>query len=270
MNNLTGAGKMADKNAAEEKIRNLEVMVASLNELLTVQEKVVGGQFEQIRQDEDALRESRERYRSLVETISDWVWEVDENGIYTYSNPRVFDQIGYTPDEVLGKTPFDFMLPEEVTRVGEIFGRIIDSRKPFSSLENGARHRDGHTVVLETSGVPLFDQDGQFVGYRGIDRDITERKKAEDALRESNDRFIAFIKEAAMRLKNPMEVIEENISMIIGEIEKGRFEGPEILLQLKIQLKNMEQIRQNIIELNKAIVDRSGDFSEASRQFLIE
>lgn len=269
MKNFTGAGE-TDRKSTEEKIRNLEVMVASLNELITEQEKVVSEQFEEIQQEEEALSESRERYRSLVETISDWVWEVDENGVYTYSNPRVFDQLGYTPDEIVGKTPFDFMLPEEVARVGEIFGRIIESRKSFSSLENAARHRDGHTVILETGGVPLFDQNGEFTGYRGIDRDITERKLAEEALRESNERFIIFIKEAAMRLKNPMEVIEENISLIIGEIEKGSFEGPEILLQLRIQLKNMEQIRQNIIELNKAIVDRSGDFSEASRQFLTE
>ena len=261
---------MMKKNTAEERISNHEMTVTSLKELLAGQEKVAGEKFGRILQEVESLMESRERYRSLVEIISDWVWEVDENGVYTYSNPRVFDQLGYTPDEVLGKTPFDFMLPEEVSRVGEIFGRIIESQKPFSSLENGARHKDGHIVILETSGVPLFDHDGHFTGYRGIDRDITDRKLAEEALMESNERFITFIKEAAMRLKNPMEVIEENISLVIGEIEKDSCQSPEILLQLRIQLKNMEQIRQNIIELNKAIVDRSDDFSEASRHFLTE
>nr|WP_321352764.1 hypothetical protein [uncultured Methanoregula sp.] len=95
-------------------------------------------------------------------------------------------------------------------------------------------------------------------------------RQDELALKESNDRFLAFIKEAAMRLKNPMEVVEQNISLVVEDIERGQFENSDILLQLKIQIRNLEQIRQNIIELNKVIVNRSGDFSEASRKFLTE
>ncbi|MFA4876008.1 MAG: hypothetical protein WC586_01215 [Methanoregula sp.] len=95
-------------------------------------------------------------------------------------------------------------------------------------------------------------------------------RKDEIALKESNERFIAFIKEAAMRLKNPMEVVEQNISLVIDDVERGQFDNRDILLQLKIQIRNLEQIRKNIIELNKAIVDRSGDFSESSRKFLTE
>nr|WP_319375901.1 hypothetical protein [uncultured Methanoregula sp.] len=95
-------------------------------------------------------------------------------------------------------------------------------------------------------------------------------RQDELALKESNDRFLAFIKEAAMRLKNPMEVVEQNISLVVEDIERGQFDNQDVLLQLKIQIRNLEQIRQNIIELNKVIVNRSGDFSEASRKFLTE
>lgn len=259
-----------ENDSTTEKITNLEAMVNSLSELLAVQETVVGKQSERIRKDEVALRESEGRYRSLVETTSDWVWEVDENGAYTYVSPQVFDLIGYTPEEVLGKTPFDFMPPEEAARVGGTFGSIIVSRKLFSSLENANRHKDGHIVVLETSGVPAFRPDGTFSGYRGIDRDITGRKRDEEALKESNDRFITFIKEAAMRLKNPMEVVEQNISIVVDDVERGQFDNSDVSLQLKIQIRNLEQIRQNIIELNKVIVDHSGNLSEASRKFLTE
>ena len=66
---------------------------------------------------EEALRESQEKFRSLVETTSDWIWELDLNGIYTYVSQKVKDLLGYTPDEVLGKTPFDLMLSEEAERV---------------------------------------------------------------------------------------------------------------------------------------------------------
>jgi PAS domain S-box-containing protein len=142
-----------------------------------------------LRESAEALRVSREHFRELVETTSDWLWEIDENGGYAYASPRVRELLGYEPEEVLGRTPFDLMPPEEARRVAEVFAPIIARRSPFASLENTNRHRDGHTVVLETNGIPLFDAAGKFRGYRGIDRDITERKRMEEALRASEERF---------------------------------------------------------------------------------
>jgi len=92
--------------------------------------------------------------------------------------------------------------------------------------------------------------------------------KDEAALKESNERFLIFIKEAAMRLKNPLEVVEENLATLLDDIEHGETECANVSLQLKVQIRNLEQIRKNIIELNKAIVERSGDLSEASKEFL--
>jgi PAS domain S-box-containing protein len=127
---------------------------------------------------ENMLWESRQRFLSLVETTSDWIWEVDTEGVYTYSNQKVKDILGYDRLEILGRTPFDFMPPDEAKNVIKIFRRITKSRKPFSRLENVNFHRDGREVVLESSGVPIFDERGEYLGYRGIDRDITMRKLA--------------------------------------------------------------------------------------------
>ena len=131
---------------------------------------------------EQALRESEEQFRKLVEHASDWVWEVNEQGIYTYAGPEVRDILGYAPEEVLGKSPFDLMPPNEAKRVAEIFAPISEARGPFALLENVNLHKDGHRVILEASGTPIFDSQGVFRGYCGIDRDITERKWAEEAL----------------------------------------------------------------------------------------
>jgi len=95
-------------------------------------------------------------------------------------------------------------------------------------------------------------------------------RQNKEAIRESNDRFLAFIKEAAMRLKNPLEVVEENLAIVVNDIEHGESEPGTVSLQLRIQIKNLEQIRKNIIELNKAIVDHSGELSDASKKFLTE
>jgi PAS domain S-box-containing protein len=131
------------------------------------------------RRDESALRESEARFRSLVETTTDWIWEIDENSAYTYASPKVRELLGYEPEEILGKTPFDLMLPEEGKRLAEQFEVIKASRASFSGIENVNLHKDEHHVIIETSAMPVFASDGRFCGYRGINRDITARKKLE-------------------------------------------------------------------------------------------
>ena len=171
-------------------------------QLITDAEGNVAGSFgittdiTEHRRVEEALRESEERFRALTESTSDFVWEVDLDGVYTYASPKVKDLLGYKPKEILGKTPFDFMPPEEAKRVEEAFRASVESRTPFAALDNINMHKDGRLVVLETSGVPFFSDDGRLCGYRGIDRDITERKRAVDALQESEERFRSLVENA--------------------------------------------------------------------------
>ncbi|QWV94977.1 PAS domain-containing protein [Geomonas oryzisoli] len=124
---------------------------------------------------ETALRESEQRFKTLVEVTSDWVWEVNAEGVYTYASPKVYDLLGYAPEEVLGKTPFDFMPRREADRLLMIFGELAARREPFHNVENLNLRKDGREVLLETSAVPIFDVHGAFAGFRGIDRDITHR-----------------------------------------------------------------------------------------------
>jgi PAS domain S-box-containing protein len=135
------------------------------------------------------LAESEERYRQLTERINEWVWEVDQHGIYTYASPKVEALLGYRPDEVIGKSPLDFMPPDEADRVSQEFNRYRQQKAAFDRLENINIKKDGQRIVLETSGSPIFDQDGKLVGYLGTDRDITDRKQAEQASQESEGRL---------------------------------------------------------------------------------
>lgn len=134
---------------------------------------------------EEALVESEEKFRSLVEQTNDWVWETDKNGVFTYVNPRVCEIVGYKPEEILGKTTFDFMSSEEVKRFGEVVSSFISIQKPYFRLEKTLIHRDGRLVVFETSGAPIVDNNGALHGYRGIARDVTERKKIEEELQKA-------------------------------------------------------------------------------------
>lgn len=135
---------------------------------------------------EKALRESEAKFRALVEATSDWILEIDEHGVYTYSSPQVYDLLGYAAEEIIGKSLFDLMQPDEATRVKNFFSAIAGEKKPFRLLENANLHKDGRIVYLESSGVPVLDSQGVFRGYRGINRDVTERKQAERELQRLN------------------------------------------------------------------------------------
>jgi PAS domain S-box-containing protein len=132
----------------------------------------------------ELLHQSEERFLTLVETSSDWVWEINENMIYTYSSPKVKDIAGYKPSEIIGKTPFELLPERQAQRMARAFHIITSRREPFYNLESLHVHKNGHLIVVETNAAPIFDLDGEFRGYRGISRDITDRKRVEKSLKE--------------------------------------------------------------------------------------
>ncbi|MBP7694266.1 MAG: PAS domain S-box protein, partial [Anaerolineales bacterium] len=139
---------------------------------------------------EAELQDSRARYRDLLETVEDWIWEIDLHERYTYASPRVRDMLGYEPAEIVGRTPYDFMAtPAEADRVRALIHTWQSGAAALTSVENTCRHRTGRLVVVETSLRPFYNAAGQLRGYRGVDRDVTARKRAEDALRASEARF---------------------------------------------------------------------------------
>ena len=122
---------------------------------------------------EEALRKSEEKYRSLVENISDGLWETDGNLAFTYLSPRSLDLLGYDPEQVLGKTPYDLLAQEDLERVTGIIRPIEHAKKPFSLIQFEMLHADGHRVLIEVSGNPAFDEYGEFRGYTGIVRNVS-------------------------------------------------------------------------------------------------
>ncbi len=187
----------------------------------------------------DELHDSEERFRTLVETSSDWIWEVDARGVYTYASPKVRDLLGYAPEEVIGRTPFDLMPPDEAKRIRRAFDDIAAAQQPFERLENVNLHKDGREAVLETSGVPVFDREGSLVGYRGIDRDITERKRADAALSKSEARFRRLAENAPdmiYRLRllptRGFEYVNPTLSDITGYSPEDCYHDPDFDLKL--------------------------------------
>ncbi|MCE5335054.1 MAG: PAS domain S-box protein [Desulfobacteraceae bacterium] len=160
---------------------------------------------------EHELRESEQRFRALVETTSDWVWEMDVDNRYTYVSPKIKDLLGYECHEMIGKTPFYLMPESESEPLAKAFAEIKASRKSFMNLENINYHRDGSRVILETSGVPIFTASGDFAGYRGIDRDITARKSADEALARAHEALEERVVERTSQLTQANEALGAEI-----------------------------------------------------------
>jgi formate hydrogenlyase transcriptional activator len=134
----------------------------------------------------EAFRASEERFRDVTFSMADWVWEVDENGVYTYCSAKGLDLLG----QVIGKRPFDFMPPDEARRVAAIFAEIASNKAPIKDLENWNITRSGEGICFLTNGIPILDEKGELKGYRGVDKDITRRKRMEEALKKS-ERLLA-------------------------------------------------------------------------------
>ncbi|AFL73694.1 PAS domain S-box protein [Thiocystis violascens] len=128
------------------------------------------------------LRATRQRFQDIVDASADWVWEVDIQGRYTYVSDGVKAVLGYSPAEILGRSAFELMPTEEGRRVAAEFSNIVARRMSFRDLENINLHRDGRLLYIHTTGVPILEADGKLLGYRGLDRDVTERRLAEQEL----------------------------------------------------------------------------------------
>ncbi len=139
---------------------------------------------------EKALQESEERFRQVAENSWEWIWEVDANGLYTYASPVVEGILGYKAEELVGKKHFyDLFHPEDREELKKAAFQGFAEKSPFHEFFNRNVHKNGNTVWLSTSGVPIVDDKGNLLGYRGSDTNITERKLAEKALQESEEKW---------------------------------------------------------------------------------
>lgn len=149
----------------------------------------------------ESLRDSMKRFQDLSERTSDWIFEVDPEGRIVYSNAVVKDILGYRVDEVIG-TPLYALFPErnKVIARHRIL-KFMEARKPAVSIEQKLRHKNGHDVIIESNAVPFYSKNGDLQGYRGIHRDISARRRAEQIIRESEEKFRRIFEESPIGIE---------------------------------------------------------------------
>jgi len=149
------------------------------------------------KQAEDALRESENRLRTIVEGTQALLANVDAKGHFTYANSATARAVGYaSPEELIGKSYLHFIHPEDRQQVLDTFIKQVNTRQPSTMQEFRITDTEGKTKWFSFLSTLAF-KDGQFVGQSGVAQDITDHKQAEDALRESEERFKALFEKSA-------------------------------------------------------------------------
>ncbi|MGD8241747.1 MAG: PAS domain S-box protein [Desulfobacterales bacterium] len=140
----------------------------------------VATDISELKQAEVAFRESEEKYRTILESIEEGYYEVDLAGNMTFFNESLCNITGYSADELLGMNNRQYMSAETAQEFYRIFNRVYHTGQPASAVDWETIRKDGQINVLEISISPIRDPEGKPTGFRGIARDITERKKAEE------------------------------------------------------------------------------------------
>lgn len=148
------------------------------------------------RKAEQALRESERRFRDVAGAASDWFWEMDETLRFTYISDRFFEAMKVRPEAVLGRTRQDIIGEAHVAAAASTWQAHLEdlaSHRPFRDFTYAVTGDDGRTRYMVLAGVPVLDDEGQFLGYRGTGTDITDLKLAEEAIRRSQESFSAIL-----------------------------------------------------------------------------
>jgi diguanylate cyclase (GGDEF)-like protein/PAS domain S-box-containing protein len=148
------------------------------------------------RRAEAALKHSEQRFRDVSEAVGEFIWETDENDAFTFATDDVAFVLGYTAEELMGRTPAIFIPEDHAADFTAWRHSLYSDRKPFAKVELHCVTKEGLHIWLQSSGVPYFDESGDFRGYRGADMNITDRKATENAIKASERKLRALAESA--------------------------------------------------------------------------
>ncbi|MBI2855310.1 MAG: PAS domain S-box protein, partial [Chloroflexi bacterium] len=172
----------------------------------------------ELAESEGALRRSEARFRDLVENTNDFIWEMDAQGRYTYCSPSVVSLLGYAPQDLLGRSALEFMAAGEAERLGRQLLPLISSERPYHNFVCCFQGKAGALVHMECSGNPAYDELGHFKGYRGVDRNITERMQRE----EERARHAVELEKAFHNLQDTQQQLIQSAKLAsLGELVAG-------------------------------------------------
>ena len=176
------------------------------------------------KQTEEALRESEERYRTILSSIEDSYFEVNQRGDITYFNEAFSEITGYPPDELMGMKNDKYLDQENRKKVFKKFNEVWKTAIPTKLFEYELIRKNGKKRTVQTSASLVTDRNGQKIGFRGIIRDVSDRKRMEKALRESEEKLARSNKMEALGL------LAGGVAHDLNNVLSGIVSYPELIL----------------------------------------
>jgi diguanylate cyclase (GGDEF)-like protein/PAS domain S-box-containing protein len=160
---------------------------------------------------ERALRDSEERFRSIAEATQEWIWEIDADGVYTFCSPAVEAILGYAPDALVGRSCLDIVAQNTRQTVADLLRRGAIEKRGWRDLVLHLRHAAGGIRWLDNNALPLLDSQGAVVGYRGVARDITQRRLQQERIARLSriQAVLSGINSTIVRVRDRRELFRE-------------------------------------------------------------
>ena len=194
------------------------------------------------------LGESEERFRRIVETALEGIWVLDPEGRTTFANARMAEMLESSVAEMLGRPFFDFMFPED--RSGAA-ARLEQRRQGIADVHDFRfRRADGQALWAIVSASPFTDDRGVVVGILGMLTDITDRKRAEDELRDADRRKEEFLAVLSHELRNPLAPIQTAVDLLekAGTSKAG---SERELAVIKRQVRNLTRLVDDLLDTSR-------------------
>ncbi|MEA3133249.1 MAG: hypothetical protein QOG17_1095 [Gammaproteobacteria bacterium] len=165
------------------------------------------------------LEASEERFRSIAEATQEWIWEIDAQGIYTFSSPAVEMILGYKPNDLLGKNCLNILAPNARPAVAELLRRGASEKRGWRDLTLHLRHANGGIRWLDNNALPLFDEAGTVIGYRGVARDITQRRVQQERIARLSriQAVLSGINSTIVRVRDRRELFRESCRIAVQQ-----------------------------------------------------
>lgn len=197
---------------------------------------------------------------SIVQSSEEAIISTELDGTVVSWNPGAENLFGYTDAEMKGQPMSRIVPPELHHEMIEVLERLGQGER-IQHYETVRLRKDGSRVEVSLSVAQLKDANGQVIGTATIARDITQRREAERAL-------LAFINEAAMRLRHPVEIVHDQLKEVQQQVARGELSGEDLKVLLSVQIRNTEQIIENLNYLNRAILQGKTDIPDSYRRYL--
>ncbi|MEN8132969.1 MAG: SpoIIE family protein phosphatase [Pseudomonadota bacterium] len=255
--------EIVERQRAENALRKaqdeLELRVQERTSELAKANIALQAEITKHRRTEAALKESEERFRQTTALTGEWIWEQDADGRYIYSSSAVKSILGFEPEEVTGKYYYEFFVPEVRAQIESIAHKQIEKKEPFFRIVNRYWHKDGYEVFTESSGLPLLDNKGILLKWRGIDHDITERKCFVDALRLRDHAIeassVGIIITDACQPGNPISYSNPAFAQMTGYSQEELLgSNPRILQGPETDPEAIEAIRKALSEARSCLI----------------